>query len=108
MTCKDCLHYEVCEFLEKETGIPNDINDIDCQFFKDKSRFVELPCKIGDVVWAIRYFHCRLIPQEGTVSEMFFTKEMKLLIRVKYVGCGHWGEKIFATREEAEAAIKEK
>lgn len=107
-TCKDCLHYEICEFLETETGIPNDINDIDCQFFTDKSRFVELPCKIGDTVWCIRNFHGHKHAQEGIVSEMNFTKEMKLQIVVKYVGCGFWGEKIFATREEAEAAIKEK
>lgn len=73
-----------------------------------KSRYIELPCKIGDTVWAIRYFHSRLTPQKGIVSEMYFTRDMKLHITVKYVGRGIWGEKIFATREEAEAAIKEK
>lgn len=69
---------------------------------------VELPCKIGDTVWCIRNFHGHKHPQEGIVSEMLFTKEMKLLIRVKYVGCGHWGKKIFPTQEEAEAAINKK
>ena len=66
---------------------------------------VELPCRIGDTVWTIRYFHSRLIPQEGTVSEMYFARDMKLHITVKYVGRGLWGETVFATREEAEAAI---
>lgn len=69
---------------------------------------VELPCKIGDTVWCIRNFSGHKHPQEGIVSEMLFTKEMKLQIVVKYVGCGHWGEKIFPTREAAEAAINKK
>ena len=69
---------------------------------------VELPCKIGDAVWCVRSFHGHQHPQMGVVSEMLFTKEMKLQITVKYVGRGQWGEKIFPTYEEAEAAIKEK
>lgn len=67
---------------------------------------VELPCKIGDTVWCIRNFHGHKNAQEGIVSEMLFTKEMKLQIVVKYVGRGIWGEKIFATREEAEAKLR--
>ena len=67
---------------------------------------VELPCKIGDTVWCIRNFHGHKHAQRGIVSEMYFTKEMKLLIRVKYVGCGQWGEKIFPTCEDAEAALR--
>lgn len=69
---------------------------------------VELPCKIGDTVWCIRNFHGHKHAQEGIVSEMLFTKAMKLQIVVKYVGRGQWGEKIFPTHEAAEAAIKEK
>lgn len=69
---------------------------------------VELPCKIGDTVWCIRNFHGHKHAQEGIVSEMNFTKAMKLQIVVKYVGRGQWGEKIFPTQEEAEAAINKK
>lgn len=109
MTCKDCLHADVCYMVEHYgVDLTEDGQEYDCNQFKDKSRFVELPCKIGDTVWCIRNFHGHKHPQEGIVSEMLFTKEMKLLIRVKYVGCGHWGEKIFPTREAAEAAINKK
>lgn len=45
MTCKDCIHYDVCE--EKYAvyiGLPFSIaNDKPCNHFKDKSRFIELP-----------------------------------------------------------------
>lgn len=43
-TCKDCLHFVVCE------EVPTKSAD-DCDFFKDCSNFVELPCKIGDTVY---------------------------------------------------------
>lgn len=45
MTCKDCIHYNVC----------NDKNSsyVSCSNFKDKSKIIKLPCKIGSKVWVI-------------------------------------------------------
>ena len=55
MTCKDCIHYDVCEEKDTQyTGLPFSIaNDKPCKHFKDKSRFIELPCKVGDKVYVI-------------------------------------------------------
>lgn len=72
----------------------------------EQGRLIELPCKIGDTVYGIRRWHGTKIAKAGTVSEMFYTQEGKLMIVVKYVCRGHWGEKIFRTLEEAEAALK--
>ena len=36
-TCNDCIHFVVCE------EVPTKSAD-DCDFFKDRSRFIELPC----------------------------------------------------------------
>lgn len=66
---------------------------------------VELPCKIGDYVWAIRNFHGHKHPQRGVVSDMYFTRGMELNIAVKYVARGKWGETVFATDKEAYAVI---
>lgn len=66
---------------------------------------VVLPCRIGDTVWAIRCYRGVLVPQQGRVSEMLFTDDMKLSIVVKHICRGEWGEKVFATREDAEWAI---
>ena len=44
--CKDCIHFVVCE------EVPTKSAD-DCDFFQDRSRFVELPCKVGDTVYVI-------------------------------------------------------
>ena len=64
------------------------------------------PCKIGDEVWGIRSYRGVKHPQQGRVDEMYFTSDMRLNIRVKHICIGEWGKKIFATREEAEAALK--
>lgn len=66
---------------------------------------IDVPCKIGDVVWGIRSYKGVPRAQCGFVSEMQFTKQMQLLITIKYVCLGRWGEKIFATQAECEAAI---
>ena len=37
--CRNCIHYNVC------------ISHEECKDFKNKTRFVELPCKIGDIIY---------------------------------------------------------
>lgn len=39
MNCKDCIHYEVCAI---EVVLNTAINE-NCNFFKDKSKIIELP-----------------------------------------------------------------
>ena len=58
-TCKDCIHYDVC-LLERDNNKDKLTADglfkkaeEDCAYFKDKSRIVELPCKVGDKVFYI-------------------------------------------------------
>lgn len=63
MTCENCIHkelcYENCElnydkddltcYYCKSITCPE---HLECKFFKDKSRFVELPCNVGNyVIW---------------------------------------------------------
>lgn len=67
---------------------------------------VPVPCKIGDVVYGIRDYKGVPNVQKGFVGEMFFTKEMKLMIVVKHICRGYWLEKVFPTYEAAEAAIR--
>ena len=73
-----------------------------------EGRLVDLPCRIGDKVWCIRSFKGVPIPKYGKVDRMEFIDGMKLLVYVKYVGTGIFGEKIFHTREEALQAIRTK
>lgn len=78
------------------------------QLYLPKSDVVELPCKIGDRVWAIRNYKGVKIPKEGIVSQMFFSDDMELVICVKSAARGLWGKTVFATEEEAAAAIAQR
>lgn len=48
-SCKDCVHYEVCVYPHHIT-----ISPCDCNHFKPKSRFVELPCEVGQNLWFLQ------------------------------------------------------
>lgn len=56
MNCKDCIHAKVCLNFAKTIGGTASVSDIEngtyfCSFYKNKSKFIELPCKVGDVVF---------------------------------------------------------
>lgn len=68
---------------------------------------VDIPCSIGDTVWAIRNY-CgtnKIVP--GTVSEMYFIETMKLVIVVKHVTRGTWMKEVFPSYEEAKKRLIE-
>ena len=49
--CKDCLHVEVCKNIYEVHGDGLSEESYVCDHFSNRSRFVELPCKIGDIVY---------------------------------------------------------
>lgn len=63
----------------------------------------EIPCKIGDDVFAIQNFKGTKHIMKGKISEMFFVgEEMDLCIVVHNIRRGYWGKDIFDTYEKAE------
>lgn len=110
MLCKDCVHYEVCkDYVESALdGLQyNDsqMNGDDCEFFKDRSRFLELPCKIGDTVY---YFnHVGTIYSQKVLR--FIVNSVGVLVDSDVMFDSNLiGNKFFLTREEAEQALKER
>ena len=103
-TCNDCVHVEACN------GILNGF-DIDIEFFgeqvsvcknfKDRSRFVELPCKVGDLVYIIK--KARGLSVRGAkVNSITITESGKIQVscyRSSFIGL--WSDDAFATKEEA-------
>lgn len=73
-----------------------------------RTQTVDLPCKIGDVVWAIRNVVGHPRAFQGRVSEMYFMEDMRLCIVVFRICRGTWGDRIFASEEEALKAIAER
>lgn len=108
-TCKDCLHIEACKAYEIAGG--NDptefCSDFDCQFFKDRSKFIELPCKVGDTVYFIKKGK---IIKDSVRDINYFSSwkgfEFNTLVDKWYEE--DIGHKIYFTFEQAEQALNKK
>ena len=66
---------------------------------------VAFPCKVGDEVWCVRDTRVYNKPVKGTVTEIYFRDNMDMCIVVRRLCRGRWGERVFATEQEAQAAI---
>lgn len=110
-SCKDCVHVEVCKEyvmgIAAVRGVDLNMDELvavlqcdECDHFKDRARFVELPCT-GDKVYEL----CR-INQFGDYK--IDESEIKGFI-VDTDGTAFdyelLGERFFLTREEAEKAL---
>lgn len=110
--CKDCVHFGICGMAETTIAFETKLKDLvadDAEMFncfKDKSNFIEVPCKINDVVYGLVKYNGGMKVKKGIVNEMFFTKDMELVIVMYHLIRGKWGEVIFPTEEAAEAALK--
>lgn len=109
MTCEDCLHYDIC------LGAFGDWLPKICDSFKDKSKFIELPCSVGDTVY---------YPYAGKILEKKVTAYHRVYdARSGVQGIDWWYElendesetmdadliskTVFLTREEAEKKLEE-
>lgn len=66
---------------------------------------IPLPCKVGDEVWCVRDTRVCNKPVKGTVTEIYFRDNMDMCIVVRRLCRGRWGERVFATEQEAQVAI---
>ena len=126
MLCKDCVRYEVCkDYVESVLdGLQyNDsqMNGDDCEFFKDRSRFVELPCKVGDRVY-LDNLHIKYADVIGIYIDAFGgVFDLRIYTNIQLAnGFGYEyfiskdytfediGKRIFLTKGEAEQALKER
>ena len=135
-SCKDCVHYEVCQMhykqkceltyeTEREVEIAmrkaQKAVDIECDYYKDRSRFVELPCKVGDKVY-LDNLHIKYADVIGIYIDAFGgVLDLRVFTNVPIpngFGYEHFiskdytfediGKRIFLTREEAEKVLKER
>ena len=127
MTCKDCIHYDVCKALEEQVGM---IDARQCGCYKDKSRFIELPCKVGDMVYIVErqydnghktiksspkvYGEIHVVEgRYGYNKKHPFFSPVKVCYRIvrrafKISYLKDFGKSVFLTREEAEKVLKER
>ena len=100
--CLQCAeeHEQLAEWLKE------------LQHYKDleeQGRLIELPCKIGDTVWDIKWWddttETRVID-----GKTYFRRVMKHKVtksKFKLFDYENFGKTVFLTKEEAEAALKE-
>lgn len=109
MTCKDCIHNELCEVMHKFGVVDLPYNDETiCELFKNKADVIELPCKVGDTLWVII---SEEFVDKVTVEKVVLREKgiyMKLSCNAMYeTSCNSIGKTVFLTKEEAEQKLKE-
>lgn len=118
MTCeKHCLHWEVCKLTPPEYATAKYYTFCNCaekcECFKDKSKYIELPCKVGDIVYYIagkRIYKSNVHCISFGGRNNFDCGQIHIY---DYDGdnasrkLSDFGKIFFLTREEAEAKLKE-
>lgn len=122
-TCAECVHAEVCrEYVEGLAeargvrlcgkGLESILECDDCEHFKDRSRFIELPYKLGDSIYEPKrhqiteYQIARIVFYDfGLRMELRLMKGLLFRVEIKQEDIG---KVVFLTREEAERALKER
>ena len=117
MTCKECIHFDVCENLYEIHGDGLSGESHVCDYFADRSQFVELPCRVGDKVYFnnVHLRYARVIAIYIDASGGMFDLDITTNIATA-TGYEHFinkdytfediGRRLFLTREEAEQALK--
>ena len=114
--CKDCVHVEVCKEcvvgLAAVIDVDLSMDELeavlqcdDCENFKDRSRFVELPIKPGEKIF---YFDTVGHIYESTVTQLVYGASGFLIDSDVMFNSNLIGERFFLTREAAEQALKER
>lgn len=114
--CENCYHAEICKNYPN-TGLPpkmrNELLDKGCEHFKDKSLIVELPCRVGDVLFTTEYDCDRNISYiEKVKCSSIEIDEFEISICCETIDDKYehyvpedFGESVFLSREEAEMAL---
>lgn len=105
--CTECLHFEVCR--KYAAGLEQLLTCDGCEDFKDRSRFVELPCTVGDTVYVLcKQIVCDTV--DGIAIEKFPDSSIRYQIYCEKSRATYefkdFGKTIFLSHEEAEQALK--
>lgn len=114
--CKEnCLHYEACKATYEElTGDSGTGGNAEyCKYFQDRSKFIELPCKVGDTVYLISKSGKIVIGRIAKIIVEIDTSTSDFLLYVhfgKALGQFWLSEtsNLYLTKEQAKQALKER
>lgn len=117
MNCENCLHYGVCK-THYSLGMLALI-DGNCSNYDDRTEWLHLPCKVGDIVYKISFVHKNITPLtvDGFLCNLSSWKVHCTHLIPSWVGnqkehiyiaFSSFGKRVFLTQEEAEKALKER
>lgn len=119
MTCKDCIHNEVCSQFSKADGANHEYYTYanlseKCECFKGKSEFVHLPFPVGTVLYRVTSPY----RQEPKITEFVVTnfvmqgKKHELMVEVRVNGVPGRNvmrlKQFYRTKQEAEKSLLER
>lgn len=84
MFCKNCIHYDICQYhIDEETDMT--VNEC-AHEFKHKEQYVKLPAFVGQKVWIINRWLSKCEICEGKVSMLQQKADKSWKIRVSITG----------------------
>lgn len=113
--CENCIHYDACKMWADIYGLAFGSARF-CEHYKDKSLFVERPCKVGDVVYVwgelVEIMSRYEIVTVNLIDGKFQGQMKSLWVHSKNSGYVRWheddfGKTVFLTKEEAERKLSE-
>lgn len=113
MTCKDCIHCEMCKRIDDKMEVKNmSLNETIqemCRDFKDKSKYIELPCEVGDKVYVICYKgNVQPYIRVETVLHMNYLQGKSLALwQIHTEYAAHNAKDVIYSKSEAEQKLKE-
>lgn len=102
-SCRECLCFDVCSIA----AIMGE--NFCCPDCKDRNRFVELPCKVGDTVYYITGLSRKYI-KSANVNEIVINCNgiSELFVSNDTVNFENSFDVFYLTRKEAERSLKER
>lgn len=114
MTCKDCLHFEVCEAVRGRSNRVGKnslrVSEKHCPYnsFKDKSKWIHIPHKVGDIVYCFApCFDADHHPKLKVIEKEIVELKTTATVLGLNFDIHDIGKTIFSTREEAKKALKD-
>ena len=115
MKCQDCVHYEVCgkvDGMDTDEFVFESQNprvEVKCLGYKPKSRFLELPCEVGQTVYFVGVLTQQIVPSK-TMSILYNNGGFHILCENGLVvtATEQLGKTVFLSKEDAEKALSER
>ncbi len=118
MICDNCIKADVClkNHIKSDLVYRSDGEQkLYCELFKDKDLIIELPCKVGDMVYVINSAKTQITQYyitEISIAEDIIIKGAQDIVNSIWTGrdfeVQDFGKRVFLTREEAQEALKER